>query len=467
MLQHGTAAPAMLLRAARAIEPLDGEVAQTTYLEVLSAALFAARLAGPIGGVRGIAEHVRSARPASAPQSAPDLLLDGWTALFVDGCVAATPTLRAALATFDDATTAANQVHLLWLVTITAPVVWDDARWDTLSRRHVELAQSSGALSELPLALSARSFLHLFRGELDTAAALIHETRVATEATGASLTPWGAIALAALRGREQDASAMLEAARVDATQRGEGIGLTVIAWARAILFNGLARHVDALAAAQEAVDCPTNSAAAAWGLVELVEAAARVGDAKAASEAAARFAEIARAAGTDWALGVDARSRALLSSDAAAEQLYREALHHLGEPRCAWTSRALTCSTANGCAEKVDASTRARSCILAHEHARRVRDGGVRRARPAGAPGHRRDRAQAAGRHAGRARQPHEKQIAMLARDGLSNPEIGARLFLSARTVEWHLHKVFIKLEIRSRQQLAGALPAPRSAVSA
>ena len=467
MLQHGSAAPAMLLRAAKTIEPLDGEAARNTYLKVLSAALFAARLAEPLGGVRGIAEQVRSARPGPTLKSAPDLLLDGWTALFLEGCAAAAPQLRAALAAFDDATTAASQLHLMWLVTITAPVVWDDARWDTLSRRHVELARSSGALSELPLALSARGYLHLFSGELDTAAALIEETRIVTEATGASLTPWGAVALAALRGREQAATTMLNAAGADATQRGEGIGLTVIAWARAILFNGLAMHDNALAAAQEAAECPTNSAAGAWGLVELVEAASRAGETSVAVEAAARFAEIAQAAGTDWALGVDARSRALVSSGAAAEQLYRDALHRLGRGTMRvdlarthllygeWLRREGRRVDARAQLHSAHSMLDAFGMEAFAERARRERlatGENVRKRRD-----DTRDELT-----------PHEKQIAMLARDGLSNPEIGARLFLSARTVEWHLHKVFIKLEIRSRQQLAGALPASRSeAVSA
>ncbi len=464
MLQRGSTAPAMLLRAATAIAPLDGEAARNTYLEVLSASLFAARLAG---GVRDIAEQVRSARPAPDPRSAPDLLLEGWTALFIDGCVAAAPALRAALAAFDDATAVASQLQLLWLVTITAPVVWDDARWDALSRHHVELARTSGALSELPLALSARGYLHLFSGELDTAAALIDETRIVTEATGASLTPWGAIALAALRGREQEAVTMLEAATADATQRGEGIGLTVIAWARAVLFNGLAVHDNALAAAQDAVACPTNSAAAAWGLVELVEAAARVGETKVAAEAAARFAGIAQAAGTDWALGIDARSRALLSTGATAEQLYREALHLLGRGRMRvdlarahllygeWLRREGRRVDARAQLHSAHGMLDAFGMEAFAERARRERlatGENVRKRRDAT-----RDELT-----------PHQKQIALLAREGLSNVEIGGRLFLSARTVEWHLHKVFTKLGIRSRQQLAAALPAPRAdAVSA
>jgi len=459
---RGSAAPALLLRAANGIEPLDARLARAGYLEALSAALFAARLASPGAGVRDVAHAVQAAPSAASPRTAADLLLDGWAALFAEGCPSATPTLREALTQFDDTTAAADQLHVLWLATITAPVIWDDARWDVLSRFHVELARSSGALSELPLALNSRSYIHLFRGELETADALIEEARVATEATGAGLTPWGALALAVLRGREGDAAAMLEAAAADASKRGEGIGLTVIAWARAILNNSLSIPDQAFAAAQEAVDCPTNSAAAAWGLVELVEAAARVGAPEAAFEAARRFAEIAQAAGTDWALGVDARSRALLSTGVTAEQLYHEALSRLGR-----------------CQMRVDL---ARAHLLYGEWLRREHRRVDARAQLRAAQ----DQFTSMGMDgfAERARKEllatgetvrkrtvetrddltaQERHIARLALHGLSNPEIGARLFLSPRTVEWHLHKVFGKLQIRSRHELSNALPSSES----
>ena len=459
---RGSAAPALLLRAAKRIEPLDARLARAGYLEALSAALFAARLAGPGAGARDVAHAVQAAPSAAGPHTGTDLLLDGWAALFADGCASATPTLREALTQFEDATAAADQLHVLWLATITAPVVWDDARWDVLSSFHVELARSSGALSELPLALNSRTYIHLFRGELETADALIEEARAATEATGAGLTPWGALALAALRGREGDAAAMLEAAAADATKRGEGIGLTVIAWVRAILNNTLGIPDQAFAAAQEAVGCPTNSAAAAWGLVELVEAAARVGAPEAAFEAARRFAEIAKAAGTDWALGVDARSRALLSTGVTAEQLYREALGRLGR-----------------CQMRVDL---ARAHLLYGEWLRREHRRVDARAQLRAAQdlftsmgiegfAERARKELAATGETVRKRTvetrddltAQEKHIARLARDGLSNPEIGARLFLSPRTVEWHLHKVFGKLEIRSRHELSTALPSSES----
>jgi DNA-binding CsgD family transcriptional regulator len=382
--------------------------------------------------------------------------------LFVDGCAAATPVLREALTRLEDAAAAAEHLHLLWLATITAPVVWDDARWDVLSSSHVAHARNSGALTELPLALNARAYIHLFRGELETAVALITEARVATEVTGASLTPWGAVALAALRGRQAEAAAILERAAIDATMRGEGIGLTVTAWARALLYNGLGMPDQAFAAAQEAVDCPTNSAAAAWAMVELIEAAARRGDREAAGEIAGRFTEIAEAAGTDWALGVRARSCALLRRGTTAEQLYREALDRL-----------------RSCQMRVDL---ARTHLLYGEALRREHRRVDARAQLQAA--HDQFTSMGLEGFAERASQeltatgqtvrkrtietrdeltPQERHIAQLARDGMSNPEIGARLFLSPRTVEWHLRKVFSKLEIRSRWELAGALPSSES----
>jgi DNA-binding CsgD family transcriptional regulator len=459
---RGNAAPALLLSAVKRIEPLDARLARASYLEALSAAMFAARLAGPGGGVQEVANAVQAAPSPAGPRSAADVLLDGWAALFADGCATAAPTLREALRAFGDTTVAADHLHLLWLVTITAPVVWDDARWDVLSRRHVELARSSGALSELPLALNSRIYIRLFRGELDAAGALIEEARVANEATGASLTPWGAVALAVLRGREQDASVTLEVATADATQRGEGISLTVIAWARAILYNGLRNHDKAFAAAREAIDCPTNSAAAAWGMVELIEAAARAGEPEAAGEAAGRFAEIANAAGTDWALGVDARSRALLSTGETAEHLYRAALDHLG--RCQMRVEVARAHLLYGEwlrreNRRVDARTQLRA---AHDQFTSIgMEAFAERAR---------SELQATGEKVRKRNvetrddlTAQERQIARLARDGLSNPEIGARLFLSPRTVEWHLHKVFAKLGIRARWELSNVLPSSES----
>jgi DNA-binding CsgD family transcriptional regulator len=459
---RGSSAPALLLRAAKRMEPFDARLARAGYLEAMSAAMFAARLARTDGGVREVAHAVQEIRSATPQRTAADLLLDGWAALFTDGCAAATPTLREALTLFEDATAAGDHLHLLWLATITAPVVWDDKRWDALSGLHVARARSSGALSELPLALNSRIYIHLFRGELETADVLIGEARAATEATGASLTPWGAVALAALRGREQDAAAIIEVAAADATKRGEGIGLTVIAWTRAILYNGLGVPDKALAAARAAIDCPTNSAAAAWGMVEFIEAAARRGETQAAAEIAGRFGEIVKAAETEWALGVHARSLALLSAGRPAEQLYREALDRLGRcPMRVDLARAhlLYGEWLRREQRRVDARTQLRG---AHDQFTSMgMEGFAERARrELFATGEKARKRSVETRDELTAQ---EQQIARLARDGLSNPEIGARLFLSPRTVEWHLRKVFSKLEIRSRHELSSALPSSES----
>jgi DNA-binding CsgD family transcriptional regulator len=454
---RGSDSPALLLGAARRLEPLDLGLACSSYVEALSAALFAGRLAACGGRPRDVAQAVQAAGCADGRRSGTGLLLDGWASLFIDGCAAAQPTLQGALSAFTEGSIAAEELQLLWLATITAPVVWNQTQWDALSQQHVEIARTSGALSELPLALNSRSYIHLFRGEFDAASTVIEEARVAVDATNARLTLWGAIALAALRGRAQEASPILDLAAADATERGEGISLTVVAWARALLHNGLGEYDKAFAAAEEALACPTNSAAAAWGMVELVEAAARIGQSGAACDAARRFAAIAEAAGTDWALGVNARLLAVMSPDAAAERLYREAIDRL--QRCGMRVELARAHLMYGEwlrreNRRVDARAQLRSAyerftsIGMEAFAERaghelLATGETVRKRT---PETRDDLT------------PQERQIAELASHGLSNPEIGARLFLSRRTVEWHLRKVFAKLDVSSRRELPTAL---------
>ena len=325
--------------------------------------------------------------------------------------------------------------------------------------RHIELAREVGALSEVPLALSSRTFLHLFAGELTAAASMVEEVRAAKEATGSNLAPYGALGLAALRGREPEAAALIEATKKDVTSRGEGIGITVTEWAKAVLHNGLGRYHNAVAAAQQASEYPGDPGGAShWAVVELIEASARTGKSQIAADAYRRLREMTRASGTDWALGVQARSHALLSEGAPAEQLYHEAITRLGRTRVRvelarahlvygeWLRRKN---------RRIEARTQLRT---AHEMlvTMGVEAFAQRAGRELLATGETARKRTVETRDELTAQ---EAQIARLARNGLSNPEIGTRLFISPRTVQYHLRKIFTKLGISTRSQLDRVLP--------
>jgi DNA-binding CsgD family transcriptional regulator len=300
------------------------------------------------------------------------------------------------------------------------------------------------------MALSSRITLHLHAGELSAAASLIDEAEAITAATGTQHPPYGALALAACQGRETEARELIEASLQSVVPRGEGRGLTIIQSATALLFNGLARYDDALTAAQQVGDSPLDSSA---GLLELIEAAMRSGKPQLAAEALERLSETTGISGSDWALGIRARARALLSEGQSAEDLYREAIERLSRSRAgAYLARAhlLFGEWLRHERRRVEAREQLRT---AHEMftAMGLEAFAQRAERELLATGERaRKRAvQASGQLTAQ-----EAQIAALARDGLSNPEIGARLFISPRTVEYHLHKVFAKLDIVSRNQL-------------
>jgi DNA-binding CsgD family transcriptional regulator len=454
--RYGEAAP-MLLTAARTLERRDAGLAREAYLDALRAAMFAGHLvSGP--SVLEVAQATRAAPPASQGHKG-DMLLDALAVRLLDSNAAALDRSKQAMQAFcDDEYSVQEELHMLWLTSATAADLWDDAHWDTFTARHVKIARESGALSELPLALTTRVYLHLFAGELADASSLVQEAQLVREATGSPLVTYGAIGLAAWQGREDDFHRLTDTIVSQAVGRGEGIRTTVTNWARALLFNGLCRYEDALAAAQEAAKYPQAVSAPNWGSVELIEAAARCGATELAAGALERLSETTGASGTEWALGIEARSRALLSDADAAERLYGEAIERLDRTRIRvdlaraqllygeWLRRE---------GRRTDAREQLRTAHTTFdtigmeafaERARRellATGGKVRK---------RRDETRS---HL----TPQEEQIARLARNVLSNPEIGALLFISVRTVEWHLHNVFTKLGISSREQLRMALP--------
>jgi DNA-binding CsgD family transcriptional regulator len=452
--RRGMAAPVLLLEAARRLEPLDVQLARDTYLEALSAGLYAGRLAIAGGGVREAADAARAAPPAEPPRPA-DLLLDGLAAVITEGYTSGGPILKRALSAFrGDDITREEELRWLWLASHAAIVLWDFDSWDALTRRQLDLVRESGALTVLPIALSSRIGVHVNAGEFAAAAALVDEVDAVTQATGIRLAPYGALGLAAWRGREDEAIGLSDATIGELTARGEGMGLTFIEWTTAVLYNGLGRYEDALAMATRANAHPEELWSSLW-LHELIEASALSGRADLAAEALDLLSQMAQVSGTDWALGVEARSRALVTDGEGADALYREAIERLGRARV----RLALARTHLLYGEWLRRGNRR---VDAREQLRTAR--GMFTA--IGAEAYAGRAGQTVATHSARGRAAEvsgeltvqEAQIARLARDGLSNPEIGIRLFISPRTVEYHLHKVFAKLDISSRNQLDGVM---------
>ena len=460
---RGRDAPGLLLEAARRLEPIDMELARESYLTAFGAAVTAGHYAE--GNV--LLEICRAVRALPAPAGPPrplDLLLDGLALLITDGRACATPTLqRAAEALLS--IPAEDVLRWGWMTTGPAIAVWDEVRFRATAERNLRLVRDAGALSELPVYLSTLGITTTGMGDFAGAASLITEAESVAAATGSRFPPFTALRLRALQGREAEACELMAAASELSAATGQAYAATWAHWAAAVLYNGLARYEDASSAARQATAKPFEPWVSVWALVELVEAAARGGDPDLAGDGLKRLVETTQPSGTDFALGVEARCRALVSYGEPAERSYREAIDRLGRTRLRpelarahllygeWLRRER---------RRVDAREQLR---LAHAMLSDVgMEAFAERAR---------GELLATGETA-RKRivetldelTPQEQQVARLAAGGQTNPEIAAQLFLSPRTVEWHLSKVFGKLGIGSRKELPAALSDAGAAVA-
>jgi DNA-binding CsgD family transcriptional regulator len=455
---RGSDAPPLLLKAARKLEAVDVGLARATYLEALSAALFAGRLAQDDAPME-VSRSALAGPPPPQPPRPSDLLLQGLAVRVTDGYAAGAPILKQAVSAFKgDADLPPQEARWLLLACWSAADLWDDDSWTHLSTRGLEYARNAGALSALPLALEARAWLDATCGDLAAAASLVAEMRAVTDATAIATIPYCPLWLAALRGHEAELSRLIESTIGEAVARGEGYALADTELARTVLYNGLGRFDEALAACPRPGERRYEIGSPTRAVAEAIEAAVRSGRRGLAGGALERLGEIARASGTEWALGVEARSRALLNDGKAADRLYRTAIERLAPTRIRvdlarahllygeWLRRerrrqeareqlrtALEMFSSMG--TEAFAGRAERELLATGEHVRK--------------------------RGADNTAQltPQETQIARLARDGLSNREIGARLFLSQHTIAAHLREVFSKLGITSRNQLGRVLP--------
>jgi DNA-binding CsgD family transcriptional regulator len=459
----GSDAPLLLLTAARRLEPLNLDLARETYLDAWGATLLVGELAA--GDLAEICRFARALPPSPHPGPA-ELLLDGLALLTPDGLGAAAPALRQALSLFaSDVISARDRLRWGWLAQAAALMLWDDEGWRAILARQIQLARNAGALDRLPVDLESAGVNAAWSGDFREAAALIAEAEAVCEATGSRITSFTALLLMCLRGSEAEATALIDATIQAAGAGSQGTAVTYARWAAAILHNGLGRYEEAREAARRAAGNPSGLHASQWALPELIEAAVRTGKMSMADDALQRLAGMTQAIGTDLALGLEARARALTAGGDTADQLYREAIGRLGRTRLRpelarahllygeWLRRQgrrrdarEQLRTAHAMLDEIGMdgfAGRARRELAATGEAARQRTARV----PAGAS---------------EALTAQEAQVAQLARDGLSNPEIGARMFISSHTVQYHLGKVFAKLGISSRGQLHRVLaPGP------
>lgn len=451
-------APALLLKTAGRLEPLHPGLAAEGYRGAFCAALAAGRLASR-GALPDVAQAVRETRPDSRPADAPSLLLGGLATLTAEGYAAAAPMLKRALARFRDGEISVEE-ELRWLPLAchVCDDLWEDESLYALSTRLISLSRQAGALTLLPGALASGAALALLAGESGAATSMAREAGAVAQATGNQAGPYGPLLLAAWTGQETEVGRLITGATTEMAARGEGRWLTAAHAATAVLSNGLGRYDEALAAAEQGSEYPYDLGLATWSMAELIEAAARTGAPGRAASAMARLSAATSASGTDWALGIQARCRALLAEGESAEPLYLEAIQRLGRTRVRtelarayllygeWLRRQNRRCDAREPLR--DAYTMLAGMGLAGFAGRAQREllatGETVRKRTVETRGE---------------LTAQEAQIVRLAGEGYTNPEIGIRLFISARTVEWHLRKVFGKLGIGSRKELRDVLP--------
>jgi DNA-binding CsgD family transcriptional regulator len=447
-------AAGLLLKAARRLEPFDLELARETYLMAWASA---AHVAG--GGP--LLEIGRAIRALPPPPGAPrpiHLLLDGLALLTTDGRAAATPTLKRAATALVDIPVE-DVLRWGWVAPAASAAVWDFEGLLAISARQVQLVRDAGALAALQWHLSQLGLVRMWMGDFVGAAALVAEIDGVSDATGSYYAPYAALRLRALQGREPEASGTIASAIEQTAAEGQGMAAPWAHLAAAELYNGLGRYDEAASAARQAADSTFDPRNSLWALPELVEAAARAGNTELARDALGRLAESTQPSGTDVALGIEARCRALLSEGKTADGLYREAIDRLGRG-------PLRTELARAQLLYGEWLRREHRRVDAREQLRKAYDAFASMGAEAFAERARRE-LRATGEKLRKRRDqtrdeltPQEEQIARLARDGLTNPEIAAQLFLSPRTVEYHLHKVFSKLEINSRMGLHDALAA-------
>jgi DNA-binding CsgD family transcriptional regulator/tetratricopeptide (TPR) repeat protein len=454
----GDAAP-LLLKAAGRLEPFAIELARETYLMAWGAAIFAGQ--GEV--IVEICNAVQALPPPDVPRPI-DLVLDGFAQLTTSGRAAATSTLQRAGAAVVQLPVE-DVLRWGWVATGASAAVWDHDTMHATYKRQVQIVRDAGALGQVPIHLATLAVTLVGMGDFAGVAALIAESDAAATATGIPIAPYPALWLEAQRGREAECAALIASTIEQSSAVGQRHGVTTALWAAAVLYNGLAKYDEAASAAREATANTYEPWVSGWALPELIEASERRGETALARVACYRLTAITVPAGTDWALGIEARSRALVSSGTEADDLYRDAIERLGRTRLRpelarahllygeWLRRE---------GRRVDARAQLRWAydlfvsIGMEAFAERAR----RELMATGEP----VRKRTAGASATDELTPQERQIALLVGGGLTNVEVGARLFLSRRTVEWHLRKVFAKLSITSRKQLRRALDDSESA---